>query len=325
MKHLVLTLAAAALTLPLLAQTDDVAKEVTTLANDSKTEADVDSGKVWKFSGMLSLTAAQTALVNWAPGGDQQIGINGLANLNANYAKGKHSWQNSLTAQYGTLRLIDEYDEFRKNDDKLQFASKYGLQAAKKLYYSAIFDYKSQFDKGWTYEKVKEVNADGVEEEVEHATLNSECWSPLYLTYTVGLDYQVSENFMFYLSPFCGKTTVVLNDFLANQAAFGVDTAKHARSEFGWYFKLDAKYDIAKNISFGTNLVLFNSYKDGIFDEIDVDWNVIIAMQINKWLSFNITSELVYDEDVKIIKDDREYFSLTQFKNVTGLGLTFKF
>ena len=325
MKHLILSLAAAVLTIPALAQTDEVAKDVATLAKESKQTADVDSGKVWKFSGMLSLTASQTALVNWAPGGDQQIGINGFANFNANYSKGKHSWQNAITAQYGTLRLIDEYDEFRKNDEKLQFASKYGYKAAKKLYYSAIFDYKSQFDKGWTYEKVKEVNADGVEEEVEQATLNSECWSPLYLTYTVGLDYQVCDNFMFYLSPFCGKTTVVLNDFLSEQAAFGVDTCKHARSEFGWYFKLDAKYNIAKNISFGTNLVLFNSYKDGFMDEIDVDWNVIIAMQINKWLSFNITSELVYDEDVKVVKDDREYFSLTQFKNVTGLGLTFKF
>ncbi len=325
MKHFVLTLAAAALTLPLLAQTDEVAKDVATLAKESKNTANVDSGKVWKFSGMLSLTASQTALVNWAPGGDQQIGLNALANFNANYAKGKHSWQNAITAQYGTLRLIDEYDEFRKNDDKLQFASKYGYQAANKLYYSAIFDYKSQFDKGWTYEKVKVVNEEGAEEEQEVATLNSECWSPLYLTYTLGLDYQVSDNFMFYLSPFCGKTTVVLNDFLSEQGAFGVDTCKHARSEFGWYFKLDAKYNIAKNISFGTNLVLFNSYKDGFMDEIDVDWNVIIAMQINKWLSFNITSELVYDEDVKIVKDDREYFSLTQFKNVTGLGLTFKF
>ena len=325
MKHFVLTLAAAALTLPLLAQTDEVAKDVATLAKESKNTANVDSGQVWKFSGMLSLTASQTALVNWAPGGDQQIGLNALANFNANYAKGKHSWQNAITAQYGTLRLIDEYDEFRKNDDKLQFASKYGYQAANKLYYSAIFDYKSQFDKGWTYEKVKVVNEEGAEEEQEVATLNSECWSPLYLTYTLGLDYQVSDNFMFYLSPFCGKTTVVLNDFLSEQGAFGVDSCKHARSEFGWYFKLDAKYNIAKNISFGTNLVLFNSYKDGFMDEIDVDWNVIIAMQINKWLSFNITSELVYDEDVKIVKDDREYFSLTQFKNVTGLGLTFKF
>ena len=325
MKHFVLTLAAAALTLPLLAQTDEVAKDVATLAKESKNTANVDSGKVWKFSGMLSLTASQTALVNWAPGGDQQIGLNALANFNANYAKGKHSWQNAITAQYGTLRLIDEYDEFRKNDDKLQFASKYGYQAANKLYYSAIFDYKSQFDKGWTYEKVKVVNEEGAEEEQEVATLNSECWSPLYLTYTLGLDYQVSDNFMFYLSPFCGKTTVVLNDFLSEQGAFGVDSCKHARSEFGWYFKLDAKYNIAKNISFGTNLVLFNSYTDGFMDEIDVDWNVIIAMQINKWLSFNITSELVYDEDVKIVKDDREYFSLTQFKNVTGLGLTFKF
>ena len=67
-------MAAVTLTLPMFAQTDEVAKEVAGLAKDSKSTVDVDSGKVWKFSGMLSLTASQTALVNWAPGGDQQIG-----------------------------------------------------------------------------------------------------------------------------------------------------------------------------------------------------------------------------------------------------------
>ncbi|MCQ2975109.1 MAG: DUF3078 domain-containing protein [Bacteroidales bacterium] len=314
MKKVLLVLTVALLSLPSFSQTDETAKDIATLAKDSKAKADVDSGKIWKFSGMLSLTASQTALKNWAPGGDQQIGANALANFNANYAKGKHSWQNSITAQYGTLRLIDEYDEFRKNDDKFQFSSKYGYEAAKKLYYSAILDYKSQFDKGWAYD-----------DDNDTKTLTSECWSPLYLTYTLGLDYQASENFMVYLSPLCGKTTIVLNDYLSSIGAFGVDTLSHSRSEFGWYLKMDAKYDIAKNISFGTNLVLFNSYADGIFDEIDVDWNIIIAMQINKWLSFNITSELVYDEDVSILEKEIPHNSLVQFKNVTGIGLTFKF
>lgn len=292
------------------AQTDAVAKDIAGLAKDSKTAAEVDSAKAWKFSGMLSLTASQTSLVNWAAGGDQQIGFNALANLNANYAKGKHSWQNALIGQYGTLKLIDVNDEFRKTDDKLQFSSKYGYALSKKFYGSAIFDYKSQFAVGYTYDDKNNTK-----------TLNSEWWSPLYLTYTLGVDYQPNEHITLYFSPLCGKTTIVTNDYLSSIAAYGVEEGKHARSEFGWYFKANALYNLGKNVTLNSNITLFNNYADGIVDEIDVDWNVIISLQINKWLAFNITTEVIYDEDITI--DDVN--SKTQFKDVIGAGLTFKF
>ncbi|MBR4267621.1 MAG: DUF3078 domain-containing protein [Bacteroidales bacterium] len=310
MKRVLLTLAIAAMSFAAIAQTDDVAKDVATLAKDSKKEAVVDSAKVWKLSGMLSLNASQTKLTNWAAGGDQQIGFNALASLNANYLKGKHSWQNAAIMQYGALRLIDENDEFRKTDDKFQISSKYGYAVSKKFYASAIFDYKSQLAVGYTYDDKNNTKE-----------LNSEWWSPLYLTYTIGIDYQPNENLTFYLSPLCGKTTIVTNDYLSSIGAFGVDTLKHSRSEFGWYFKMNALYTFGKNISLNTNLTLFNNYEDGIVDEIDVDWNVIISLQLKKWLAFNITTELIYDEDILI----DESYSKTQFKDVIGCGLTFKF
>lgn len=294
----------------LFAQTDQVAKDVASLVKNSQTKAVADSGKHWKFSGMFSLSASDTYLKNWANGGDQQVGCNTLLNLNAGYRKNRHSWQNNFVASYGMQRLVDQTEDFRKTDDKLEFASKYGYAATRNLYYSAIFNYKSQSAKGYTYDDNKATK-----------TLNSECWSPLYVTYTIGLDYQPRENLAFYFSPFCGKTTVVLNDSLSSIGAFGVDSLSHSRSEFGFYFKLDTKFDLCKNVSLQTNATFFNSYRDGIFDETDIDWNVIISMQINKFLSFNITSELIYDEDILI--DDT--YSLTQLKNITGLGLTFKF
>lgn len=318
MKKFLLMIALSALGLGLNAQTDDVAKEVANLAKESKKAVTVaDSLKNWHVSGMLSLTASQVGLVNWAAGGDQQMGFNALANLNANYAKGKHSWQNALMAQYGTLRLFKEYDDFRKIDDKLQFSSKYGYAINKKFYYSAIFDYKSQFARGYNYSK----DANG--EEVKDK--NSDFWSPLYLTYTIGIDFQPNEKLAFYLSPLCGKTTVVMSDYLSSKGAYGVDTAKHSRSEFGWYFKMNALYNFGKNITFNTNLTLFNNYEDGIFDEIDVDWNVILSIQINKWLAFNIATELIYDEDIMIHRDGEDHYSKVQFKDVIGAGLTFKF
>ena len=330
MKKSLLIFALSATVFAANAQTDEVAKEVAGLAKNSKNTVVADSAKCWKFSGMLSLNASHTGLRNWSAGGEQSIGFNALANFNANYAKDKHSWQNSIIAQYGTLKMYDIWDEFRKTDDKLQFSSKYGYAFSKKFYYSSIFDYKSQFASGFVYPK----NADGVEEE----TLVSHWWSPLYLTYAVGVDYQPDEHLSFYFSPLCGKTTIVSNDkvleYFGDKGAYGVDPGKHARSEFGWYFKANALYSIGKNVTFNSNLTLFQNYDDGYpFKEVDVDWNVIVTLQLNKWLAFNITTELIYDEDIEItvtnkdLKSYREepYNSKVQFKDIIGAGLTFKF
>lgn len=322
MKKSLLILALAAAVSAANAQTDEVAKDVAGLAKNSKAKVVVDSAKCWKFSGMLSLNVSHTGLKNWSAGGDQSIGFNTLANFNANYAKGNHSWQNAVVAQYATVKMYDLYDEFRKTDDKLQFSSKYGYAFSKKFYYSAIFDYKSQFASGYTYTK----NDAGKEE--EH--LSSHWWSPLYLTYAVGIDCQPDEHLSFYLSPLCGKTTVVSNDdvlaYFGDKGAYGVEPGQHSRSELGWYFKANALYTIGKNATFNSNLTLFQNYEDGHpFEEVDVDWNVIITLQLNKWLAFNITTELIYDEDIEITIDDEAYNSKVQFKDVIGAGLTFKF
>lgn len=329
MKKIYLILALIAGTLTASAQTDAVAKEVAGLAKKSKETVAVDSAKPWKFDGMLSLTASQTSLKNWAAGGDQQIGVNILGNLNANYAKDRHSWQNSVLCQYGALRLIDENDEFRKTDDKFQFSSKYGYALSQKWYYSAIFDYKSQWAKGWTYNNNYKADAEEGTPESIYRTRNSSCWSPLYLTYTLGFDYQPNEHFSLYLSPLCGKTTVVLNDELAKAGAFGVENGDNVRSEIGWYMKGNAAFNITKQASLNTNITLFQNYKDGgPLNEVDIDWNLILTFQINKWLAFSFVSELIYDEDIAIAdKDnpDKPHNSLVQFKDVIGVGLTFKF
>ncbi|MCR5455617.1 MAG: DUF3078 domain-containing protein, partial [Bacteroidales bacterium] len=219
-----------------------------------------------------------------------------------------------------------ENDEFRKTDDKFQFSSKYGYSLSKKWYYSTIFDYKSQWAKGWTYNDKYNPDADAGTPESIYRTRNSSCWSPLYLTYTLGFDYQPNEHFSLYLSPLCGKTTVVINKELSDAGAFGVDPGDKVRSEFGWYMKGNASFNITKQASLNTNITFFNNYDDGFLDEVDIDWNLIITFQINKWLAFSFVSELIYDEDVTIAdKDGIDRNSLVQFKDVIGAGLTFKF
>ena len=75
--------------------------------NESKLrdkKSTVDTTQGWKFGGMTDIKFSNTKLYNWAAGGDNTIALNGVANLHANYAKGKNAWDNSLDLGYGIMR-----------------------------------------------------------------------------------------------------------------------------------------------------------------------------------------------------------------------------
>jgi hypothetical protein len=49
---------------------------------------------------------------------------------------------------------------------------------------------------------------------------------------------------------------------------------------------------------------------------IDVNWDILLAMKINKFLSASISTQMVYDQD---------YSAKLQFKETLGIGLSFSF
>ena len=48
-------------------------------------------------------------------------------------------------------------------------------------------------------------------------------------------------------------------------------------------------------------------------------------MKINKYLSANIQTHLIYDDDIRFLDDDMIKRPKVQFKQVFGAGLSFKF
>lgn len=58
---------------------------------------------------------------------------------------------------------------------------------------------------------------------------------------------------------------------------------------------------------------------------IDVNWEVQINMIINKWFSTTLTTNLMYDDDVKIVQKDGTKRSRVQFKEILGVGVQFNF
>ena len=74
-----------------------------------------------------------------------------------------------------------------------------------------------------------------------------------------------------------------------------------------------------------TKLTLFTSY-DKNFGNIDVNWDMMIAFKINKFLSTTLTTNLVYDDNIKTRDDQGNiHGAKVQFREVLGLGLAYNF
>ena len=82
-----------------------------------------------------------------------------------------------------------------------------------------------------------------------------------------------------------------------------------------------------ENISYQTNLGLFSNYANKP-QNMDINWDNLLNMKVNKYISASITTSLIYDDDVNITisKDDGSTPKVgprTQFKYVLGVGLAF--
>lgn len=271
----------------------------------SFSEEKADSIKSWKFGGLASFNFSQVSLTNWAAGGRSSSSGVALFNVFGNYKTDKINWENSLDLGYGILK--EQNNEAVKSNDKVDFNSKFGLVKNEKLNYSILANFKTQFAPGYKYPNT----ADAI----------SKFMAPGYLTLSAGIDYKPTKQLSFLISPITGKTTFVNDTDLSNAGAFGVDPGKKIRSEFGAFIKMELKTDIMKNVSLNSKLDLFSNYFHNP-GNVDVNWDVLINMKVNDFLSANLITNLIYDDDIKVSADKGPR---VQFKEMFGVGLNLKF
>ena len=265
----------------------------------------------WTRTSELSFTFSQVSLTNWAAGGEGSVALNGMGNFALNYKEGKNSWDNKLELGYGLIKPGDE--SMRKSDDKILLESKFGRKATETLDWAALFSFRSQFVEGYDYP------------DNEEKVLLSNFLAPAYLNFSLGINWKPVEYFSVFLAPFSSPRLTIVNDqFLADQGAFGVEPGKKTRFEFGGLAKFNFKKDIFENVNLASNLELYSNYLENP-QNIDILWDVMVFMKINKFLTANITTNLLYDDDIMIKDADGNIGPRVQFKEILGVGLTFKF
>lgn len=277
-------------------------------------EAPADTS-YWKKGGVGSITFSQVSLTNWAAGGENSISLNGFLGLFSNYAKDRTTWENRAAFGYGIIKQGEE--DFSKSDDRINLSTQFGYKLDKEKgnwYFSSLLDFKTQFVEG--------LDAEG--------NRISAFMAPGYLLLASGIDYKIGDKFTFGFAPVTGKFTFVTDDDLAAVGAFGVDPGKNSRAELGTFAKLFYKDEIATNVNYETRLELFTNYVEN-FGNIDVNWENILFLKVNKYLTANLQTQLLYDDDIDIGVDTNddgdldEFGPRIQFKSVFGVGLTYTF
>jgi hypothetical protein len=288
--------------------------------------------KHWKRGGLTALNFTQSSFTNWAAGGENALSATALTTFFANYKKGDWTWDTNLDMAYGLLKSGNT--KARKNEDKIDLNTKVGRYAFyNHWYYTALLNFKSQFDNGYNLP--------------DDSTVVSHFLAPAYIIASIGLDYKTKDNsFSAFISPITSKTTIVNDQRLADLGAFGVEPATHdtvdgayvvvkkgqiIRSEFGGYVKITFKKDIMKNVNFATKLELFSNYlKDP--QNIDLNWEVLIGMKVNKLISANISTQMIYDHDIPVpVERKINGYKVAgtgprlQFKEVLAVGISYKF
>lgn len=281
----------------------------------------------WIKKNRIGFDISEIAFINWNAGGTSSISGLLRGQFSRIYEKSNYNWTNELIVRYG----LNKQDgiELRKTEDALQFNSALGYRkdTLSNWYHTAKLNFSTQFTNGYAYPN-KEISI-------------SKPFAPAYIFLGLGAQYASKDkNKLLYLSPFTSKTTLVLDQRLANQGAFGVRKAvydldrnlisqgEHLRVELGFLLTSFYKKEVFKNIIMENRLSLYSDYINK-FGNIDIDYELTLELVVNQYIKTNIGIHVIYDDDIKAKENSNgEQVTVgpkTQLKQVLGVGIVYNF
>lgn len=286
-----------------------------------------DTISYWSKENKVGLDISQITFVNWNAGGNNSISGLVKGQFIRTYTKENIHWKNELIMRYGINK--QESQEVRKTDDQFAFNSTFGYKrdTISNWYYAGKFNFNTQFANGYAYPNVD--------------LAISRPFAPAYTFLGIGAEYSRKDlNLNFYLSPLTQKTTMVFDQRLANQGAFGVEKAvydefgtliregKNIRNETGILVTNQWKREIFENINFENRIALYTDYINN-FGNIDIDWQIQLDLTVNQYVKANIGTHLVYDDDIKSKQEEGGVQVVKgpkiQLKQLLGLGVVYQF
>jgi len=275
--------------------------------------------RAWKYEGLLSTQASQTALSNWRAGGQNQIGGAIQGNATLTYTRQRTKLKATLSTQYGLLQVVPQRT-FRKTQDLLLLILKYrrSLHDRDRWALVGLLDGRTQWAPSYKY------IGDSVVRPAESAFL-----APLYVQFSGGLSYKPLSGWQMGLFPASGRVTYVRLSYLAEAGAFGLRPAPRDENgqilsparktlwEVGARFTSNLELTLFKTLTVKHFLDVFGSYSHNPWGPV-VFSQFQAAYKLKSWLALTFSQQLIYDP--RIASGPEALQLLTTW----GLGLTYQ-
>ena len=268
-----------------------------------------DTGrKSWRTGGAYSLSIGQGSQNNWSAGGDDfSFTVNTNLRLFGFYKKNQHSWDNTFDVSFGYLNTTSLGS--RKNDDRFDLLSKYGLALNKKFNLATLANFRSQFLKGYTYpNNVK--------------TFASDFLSPAYLIISQGIDFKPNKEWTIFVSPVTSRWVFVKDSILSAKGEYGVKHNTHSINQNGAFATIGYQRAFNKVVSYKSRIDLFSNYQKDP-QKVDVFMTNTFSAKVAKIIAFSWNVDMIYDDDVRLFGENNDSPAL-QFKSIIGIGLQVK-
>ena len=300
MKKLILGASILLSSLNLIAQTNE--KELLEKSAKASEKALDTTALGWKKAGNFTFLFNQASFNNeWLGGGTSNMAGNFGLNYDFNYNTSTSVWDNKIILAYGITKLKDQ--PTTKSDDRIEFTSLSGKKVGQGYwYYSGFLNFKTQMDSGFL------VNS-GVKTKISHF------FSPAYLQVGPGMLWKRSDNLKVNIAPATSRLIFVNDQFTQFGSSFGVEQGNTSRFEFGAALNAYYKLNLMKNISMENILNLYSNYLEKP-QNVDVDYQMNLVMNVNKYISANLSMQAIYDDNA---------IKAVQVREIFGLGFNYGF
>ena len=270
------------------------------IISDSAAVDTIKKPRHWSVIAKNSVMFNQAAFSNWVGGGANNVGWLASANYNLTYEKDRNLWENIIILNYGqnTTKGIGT----RKTQDVLNVSTNYGRQFSKSWYISSGASLLSQFSGGFE---------DGNNPQAKKI---SNFMAPGYVNAGVGVTYRPNDNFTMTLRPANARFTFVLDKELRYAGNYGLkNDGDSSLFQFGFLGTAIYKLKLMENVDMMNTASVFSNYIDHP-ERLVLSYGAILNMKINKFLSTNITLDVLYDHN---------QIQKTQLKQTLGVGFAY--
>lgn len=266
---------------------------------DGQVELFTHRPNFWTTSGSGSLQFTQSYFSdNWYKGGENNYSVLGLITLRANYDnKQTMQWENTLEVRLGfqTTGESDTYHSMKPTENLLRLTTKLGYKAFKTFYYTTQVQGTTQLV------SLYEANSN---------TLKTNFLSPLDVAVSVGMDYKfATKNNKFsgnvYVAPCTYNLRYVRNLDLVGR--YGLEEGEHTKSTIGSSITVNAKWQIAKNISWNARVYWISNYS-----YTNIEWENTFNFSINKYLSAQLFVYPKFDDSSPSYEGDHGFIMMTE-------------